>query len=318
MASQPPSLPPSLQQRMAAWGRRPRSRRSTAVVTLLTPPERARVDAASDGHFVPIHRDRLEEAVEDLRSYRAQALIVSVARYNTEAAPMVARVVREFPAYPTVAILSDNAPDRLFGVLALGHSGVSTLVDVRDPEGWQRLRHHLTEHQGASIERLSIHKIDKQLADAPEDCRRFLHSCFLAPPAISKLQQLSHRLGVHTTTLTSRFYRAKLPAPKRYLTLARLVRAAALFENPGLSISQVAHAMEYSSPQSFSRHVIAQLAVTASTFRERFTGERMLDRYIDTLVVPYLDTLRHFHPLIVLPAWAGPLRSPEPSPSSGP
>ena len=243
------SLPPSLLQRSAAWSRRPRGKRDTSVVTLLTPPERARVDAASDGHFVPIHRDRFEDAVDDLRQYRAQALIVSVARYSTEAAPMVAKVVREFPAFPTVAILSDNAPDRVHGVLALGHSGVNALVDVRDPNGWQKLRHYLTQHQGASIERLSTHKIDTILIDAPEDCRRFLHSCFLSSPAISKIHQLSYQLGVRSTTLMSRFYRANLPAPKRYLSLARLVRAASLFENPGLSITQVAHALEYSSPQ---------------------------------------------------------------------
>ena len=39
----------------------------------------------------------------------------------------------------------------------------------------------------------------------------------------------------------SRFFRANLPAPKRYLALARLVRAAHLFENHGFSIANVSN-----------------------------------------------------------------------------
>jgi AraC-like DNA-binding protein len=98
-------------------------------------------------------------------------------------------------------------------------------------------------------------------------------------------------------TLMSRFFRARLPAPKRYLSSSRLVRAARLLENEGLSVANVADHLDYSSPQSFGRHVRAQLGLTASEFRRRFDGEGMLHRFREELVLPHLSRLRTFSPL---------------------
>ncbi|MEI6741021.1 MAG: helix-turn-helix domain-containing protein, partial [Gemmatimonadaceae bacterium] len=90
----------------------------------------------------------------------------------------------------------------------------------------------------------------------------------------------------------------------RYLAMARLVRAARHFENPGRSITDVANHLEYSSAQSFSRHVQLLLDCTPMTFRKQFTGERMLDVFRETLVLPYRDLLRTFEPFAVTPQWS--------------
>jgi AraC-like DNA-binding protein len=95
----------------------------------------------------------------------------------------------------------------------------------------------------------------------------------------------------------SRFFRAELPAPKQYLATARLVRAARLFENPGFSIANVANHLDYSSPQSFGRHVRTLMRMTAMQFREQFDGEGMLQHFRETLVLPHLDKLRGLRPL---------------------
>ena len=95
----------------------------------------------------------------------------------------------------------------------------------------------------------------------------------------------------------SRFYRAGLPSPKTYLAGMRLVHAAYLFSNPGLSVSDVAYRLDYSSPQSFGRHLKAMLGVTAGEFRRRFPFEVSLQRYVDLLITPYRETLRAFCPL---------------------
>jgi AraC-like DNA-binding protein len=95
----------------------------------------------------------------------------------------------------------------------------------------------------------------------------------------------------------SRFFRARLPAPKRYLAMARLVRAAHLFENRGFSIANVANHLEYSSPQSFNRHVRTMLRLTAAEFRDTYDGEGMLDRFRQDLVLPNLAALRRLSPL---------------------
>jgi AraC-like DNA-binding protein len=183
-------------------------------------------------------------------------------------------------------------------------------VDVREANGWRALRQLFSSQTGAMIERLALARVALELADAPEDCRRFFDGCFLAPPRVGTVRQLSRRLGVGASTLMSRFYRAALPAPKRYLAYARLVRAASLFENPGLSVSLVANALEFSSPQSFGRHIQTMLGIPALTFRREFTGAAMLDRFVADLITPYSATLRHFRPLVVLPTWSREAESP--------
>jgi AraC-like DNA-binding protein len=277
---------------------------TTAVVTVLSPHERMRVDAAGEGCYRTLHRDSLDEVLADLRHCRAQAVLVSVTRCDSRAVSSIARLVREFPAVPAVALLSEAHPNATQAVLSLGQFGVQSLVDVRDANGWRALRQLFSTQTGVSIERVALARVALELSEAPEDCRRFFDGCFLAPPRVGTVRQLARRLGVGASTLMSRFYRAQLPAPKRYLAYARLVRAAALFENPGLSVSLVANALEFSSPQSFGRHIHTMLGVPALTFRREFDGPAMLDRFVLDLIVPYAATLRHFRPLVVLPTWS--------------
>jgi hypothetical protein len=99
----------------------------------------------------------------------------------------------------------------------------------------------------------------------------------------------------------SRFFRAKLPAPKRYLAYARLVRAARLFEDQGHAIADVANALDFSSPQSFGRHVQTFLKVSAGEFRRHYSSERMLERFMDELVRPHKAKLRQLRPLALRP-----------------
>ena len=80
-----------------------------------------------------------------------------------------------------------------------------------------------------------------------------------------------------------------------------MIRAARLFENPGLSISDVANHLDYSSPQSFGRHVRSLLHITAGEFRCTYDGERMLGRFRTELVLPNVELLRRLRPLAVRP-----------------
>ena len=81
----------------------------------------------------------------------------------------------------------------------------------------------------------------------------------------------------------SRFLRAALPSPKRYLAATRLLYAAALLEIPGFSVADAAYRLEYSSPQSFGRHVRAILGATASE-RQPALAERRKSLYQERAV----------------------------------
>src|SRR3954470_15773593 len=95
----------------------------------------------------------------------------------------------------------------------------------------------------------------------------------------------------------SRFFRAGAPTPKRYLAMARLVRAARLFENSGFSIANVANHLDYSSPQSFGRHVRTLLHITAGEFRARYDCASMFTRFRTDLIIPYTGPLCNLRPL---------------------
>lgn len=266
------------------------------VTTLLTPDERLRVDAAGHGIYRAWHRDSLADAVRDLRDRRAAAVIVSTARCHDDEVPRFARVVREFPRVPAVALLSNLSPQAAQTVLVLGRVGVRTLVDVREPRGWQQLRSVLLRDETSEIHRLALARLESDLADAPVGCHRFFQLLFEHAPEIRTVRLLCQRLQVVPSTLMSRFHRHRLPPPKTYLAMARLVCAARICENPGLSLAIVANELDYSSPQAFGRHVRMLLGLSATDFRDRYDGDGMIQRFRDELVLPYAATLRRFDP----------------------
>lgn len=266
------------------------------VITMVDPEERTRVDAAGAGLFYAIHRETVADVHAELKRRPASAVLLSVARCGYEAERRVASVVREFPMVPTVALLGTTLPTPE-ALMQLGQAGVTRLVDVRAPSGWTRLRHLLTEEAAQEVERRTLAAVRAEVGEAPTDVWRFFEAVLDRHDPALTVRELCRRLGVVPSTLMSRFYRAHLPAPKRYLAYARLLRAARLFEDPGHSIADVATTLRYSSPQSFSRHIRTMLGVTAGRFRQEFQGEAMLERWMSELVRPHLGALRTLRPL---------------------
>ena len=275
----------------------PAGRPLLSVSTFLSPAERLRVDAAGEGSYRAIHRDDVAELVGDIKAKRADAVLVSVARCDGPAHPRISALVREFPRVSTVALVSSASADSPRTALSLGTSGITQLVDVREPQGWHELRKLLLSSRGTEVQREALTQLSIDLAGAHPECWRFFEALFTAPPRLSTVRELSSQLGVLPSTLMSRFFRARLPAPKRYLAEARLIRAARLFENPGFSIANVSNHLDYSSPQSFGRHVRTLLNLTASEFRRRYDGQSMLRHFRETLVLPHLTILRKLRPL---------------------
>jgi AraC-like DNA-binding protein len=265
------------------------------VCTVLPPPERARVDAAGDGCFDTLHTESLREALHLARTRRVDAVVISVHRCHGEALPAVARFVREFPAIPAVALVSRHDREVTETLLRLGATGVRTAVDCTHPDGWRRLR-DLVGHPASPVATRILARLVPAFGDVSIETRLFFEAVSRLAPALSTVRGLARHLRVRPSTLMSRFHRAGLPSPKSYLAGMRLLHAAYLFQNPGLSVSDVAYRMDYSSPQSFGRHLRAVLGVTAGEFRHRFPFDVALARYVDLLVTPYREALRAFHP----------------------
>jgi AraC-like DNA-binding protein len=269
---------------------------AATVATVLAPDERARVEAAGQDCFVTLHAESLDDAIRQVRRHPVDAVFLSVHQCDEAAFPRVAQFVREFPQVPAVALISRPDRDAPPRVLGLGASGVRAVVDVSVPAGWRRLRELLCE-PASPVAAHVMASVDRDLAGAPPDCRLFFEVVVRRAPELRTVKRLARVLRVVPSSLMSRFYRYDLPSPKTYLANARLLHAAFLFRNGGLSIADIANRLEYSSPQSFGRHLRALLGVTAGEFRRRLPFPTAVARFRERLVTPYRDRLRAFHPL---------------------
>ena len=273
------------------------------VSTILTPGERQRVDAAAEGLYSALHRESFEEVLADLRERRAGAVLISIARYGLQSSARMAAMVREFPRVPAMALLTETQYSTPQNLLSLGQLGVRILIDARQPSGWQTLREILAAERSNDLQRTALGQLSGDLAGAPADCWRFFELLFSNSPQIHNVRQMAKQMNILPSTLMSRFFRAHLPPPKRYLSLARLIRAAKLFENPGLSIASVANYLNYSSPQSFGRHVRTVMKMSPVVFRETYDGVGMLQYFRGELVLPYGEILKSFKPAVTSPGW---------------
>jgi AraC-like DNA-binding protein len=276
---------------------------SPTVATVLLPVERARVDAAGSGCFAVVHRDSVPDAVRIVRERPVDAVLVSVHRCGPEQVEVVGHLVREFPGIPTVAFVSQHDPSATEMLLRLGASGVRQVVDVTSPTGWSRLRQVVGQPATRAVARIQGPILDA-LTGSPGDARLFVEALIRLAPATPTVTTLAQRLYVRPSTLMSRFARAGLPSPKNYLAAIRLLHAAYLFETAGLSVADVAYRLEYSSPQSFGRHLRAMLGLTALEFRRRFPFPVALTRFIQLMVEPYVAVWQTFHP-VAAGSWDG-------------
>ena len=279
-----------------SYAARERSRTAPTVAAVLLPAERTRVEAAGTGVFSVVHRDTIPDAVRVIREHPVEAVLVSVHRCGPEQVSSVGNLVRDFPGIPTVAFVSQHDPGSTEILLRLGATGVQQVVDVTSPEGWKRLREVVAHPVSRAVARIQA-PILEALGDAPPDARVFFEALIRLAPDIRTVRQLTAVLRVRTSTLVSRFQRGGLPSPKSYLAAVRLLHAAQLFEGPGMSVADVAYRLDFSSPQSFGRHLRDLMGITATDFRRRFPFPVAVDRFIQQMVLPYREVFSGFHPL---------------------
>ena len=268
------------------------------VTTILMPSERSAVDAAGHGLYRTMHRSSLDEVRRDLREQSATAVLLSLACCSPRDAIRMAAILREHPRVPMMALLTNVERVQPQSLLSLGRSGMRIVIDARDSSGWHLLRETVaTADRGSFTVESAITELRQTLIAASDDCLELLELFFMSQPAMHTVRHVATHVELHPGTLMSRFQRAGLPPLKRYLDLANLVRAAHRLEDPHRSIADASVSLEYSSPQSFGRHVQLVLGLSASSFRASYDCEGMYRRFCDELVTPVVPELCRFRPL---------------------
>jgi AraC-like DNA-binding protein len=266
------------------------------VCAVVGPQERDRLDAAADGCFTTLHTGSVRQARRVARQRRVDALVVSAHLCRGDELPAVTQFVDEFPTIVTVALVSRHDAAVSETLVRLGANGVRLVVDCTSRAGWHQLRALVAHLASPSVVQI-LERLRPALVDLSADMRAFLEALARLAPDLTKVGGLARRVHVSSFTLASRFRRARLPSPKAYLAGMRLVHAAHLFANPGLSVAEVAHRLGCSSAQALRRHLQVTLGLTPSAFRRRFPFAVALDGFVASLITPYRETLRTFRPL---------------------
>jgi AraC-like DNA-binding protein len=180
--------------------------------------------------------------------------------------------------------------------MELGAAGVRRCIDVSTRDAWPRLREMMSHSEGKTAATI-LRRVVDEIAEMTPDLRHFLEVLIYGAPRASTIRALAPAVGVRVTTLVSRFVRAGLPTPKQYLVATRLVYVAAMFDEERMTVGAVAYRLRYASPQSLGRHLRLELGITPSEFRARYPFNVWLDRYIATVVSPFVAILRTFDPV---------------------
>lgn len=266
------------------------------VATYVEPSMRLQLDAASRGTFYSIHASSIQEVARVVREGPASTVLFSARYVQASQMPGVEDLVRSFPAVTTVAVYSSAERLEAKTLLDLGASGVRQLVDLCDRNGWNKLRSIVSEPLDTVISRV-VTAIVPALGEPSRGSRAFFEALLRVAPETTTVRSLCGILGVHPSTMMSRFLRAGLPSPREYLSWVRLVHAAGLLEDRGLSLSDVAYRLDHSSPQSFGRHIKSLLGCTASQYRKSYDFQKTVDLFIERMVAPHRYALSTFEPL---------------------
>ncbi len=267
------------------------------VATVVDPTERADIERAGAGLYRTVHRDSVSEVLRDLRERRVSAILLSTTRCTPAELSPTRRMVREFPRVPALVLLSPKGTPSATDLIAIGGCGVHQVIDIRTPAGWGRLRSTLARDVVRERDQQAVCELLDELTGAPKDLLVFAEALFDGYAGARTVQALARTLGVLPSTLVSRFFRARVPAPKQFIVFAGLVRAARLFENPGLTIADVATHLGHSSPQSFGRHIQTYMHMTAGEFRRRYDGVTMMQYFRAMLITPHRERLIAMSPL---------------------
>ena len=272
------------------------------LTTCVTPRERQQIDAASVDCVCSIHRDSIEALELDLARTEVDGALISGALMGRESEPALAAIVRGFPAHSIIGLIGEiEENDAIAASLSFGHAGIRAVVDVRTSRGWGEFRQLCDRaQQPDAFMRTALASVLREIAaEDGRSCSSGLGEFFRLAfsPRLTSAKELAGHMGVQTSTLMSKFFRAGVPSPKQYVAYARLIWAAHLGETPAMSISAIATRLNASSPQSFHRTVRTLTGMSAAAFRREFDGPRALDYFCARLVRPYRDALYRFDPV---------------------
>lgn len=273
----------------------PIRQQDVGIVSVIPARLRSQCDAVVSARYRSVHVDSATEALAALRTTVPRLLLLAPSVLVRESACTVRELVNRSTGAITIAVVGDGPPAHR-ALMELGAAGVRRCLDVSECDAWPKLREMVSQAEGRTATTI-LRRVVAEIAEMKPDLRHFLEILVYSAPRAPTVRALAPAIGVRVSTLVSRFVRAGLPTPKQYLVATRLLYVVAMFDEEGMTVGTVAYRLRYASPQSLGRHMRQELGITPSEFRSRHPFNAWLDRYIGTVVGPFVTILRTFDPV---------------------
>jgi len=265
------------------------------VVTVLEPELQANVRLAANPDSRIFHATSLSDAYSATRQSTFGLFLISPTLVAVTEEERLKILLAHRAGFRTAGVVREQAPATEAGLSTLDSCGIRTVLDLSTKEDWKLLRSLVVEPFNTNANTIATH-LRPALEVCSGDMRQLILRLLREAPTVRTVRAFSKRIGVSSDTLATRFFTARLPSVKSYLAAFRLLYATALLENRELSLARVSCLLEYSSPQSFSRHIKVALGISATDLREHYGFSGLLQNVIDGLFLRYRVELTLFMP----------------------
>lgn len=226
---------------------------------------RDQVRKAGGKRFDYVEIDDWDQLRELVRTAPPAALIV-VDPYDSQGEELsgaLRALLLEFPSATVVAAL-ELRPDRYRDLRTLGAWGVADVIVRGEDDTMEAMARRLRAIQGRPLQSL----LERSLpSNTSGQARALLMAAAEVVSTGGQARELARMLYLSPRTLLRWCDRAELPPPRRILVWMRVLMAAELLDDPGRTVSSVAHACGYSSDNSLRRALQDFLNTTPTSLR---------------------------------------------------
>lgn len=226
---------------------------------------REQVRRAGGKRFDYLEVGTWDELRELVRTAPPAALIV-VDPYEPggdELSSALRALLLEFPSATVVTALGLR-PDRYRDLRTLGAWGVSDIIVRGEDDTTEAIGRRLRGIQGRPLQSLLERSLPPNTSG---QARALLMAAAEVVSTGGQAKELARMLYLSPRTLLRWCERAELPPPRRILVWMRVLMAAELLDDPGRTVSSVAHACGYSSDNSLRRALQDFLDTTPTILR---------------------------------------------------
>jgi AraC-like DNA-binding protein len=180
-----------------------------------------------------------------------------------ELAAALRSLLLEFPSVTVVAAL-DLRPERYRDLRTLGAWGVAEIIALGEEDTGDSIARRLRGVQGRPLQSLLERSLPPNTSG---QARAILMAAAEVVSTGGQANELARALFLSPRTLLRWCNRAELPPPRRVLAWMRILLATELLDDPGRTVSSVAHACGYASDNSLRRALQDFLDTTPTTLR---------------------------------------------------